>query len=57
MDKDGGSIDGQSTLLADVAKYYYDKDLSTKPDRSHNAAICNWNLASTICLLSPHRMA
>lgn len=32
VDKDGGTIDGTTTLLADVAKFYYDKDLSTKPN-------------------------
>ncbi len=32
VDKDGGVIASQNTLLADVAKFYYDKDLSTKPN-------------------------
>ncbi len=32
-DQDGGSLsNGENTLLADVAKYYYDKDLSSKPN-------------------------
>ena len=32
MDKDNGSILGTKILLADVAKYYYDKDLSPMAD-------------------------
>lgn len=33
VDHDGGSLtNGENTLLADVAKFYYDKDLSTKPN-------------------------
>ncbi|MDZ4731561.1 MAG: PilC/PilY family type IV pilus protein [Xanthomonadales bacterium] len=33
VDGDGGSLsDGENTLLADVSKYYYDKDLSDKPN-------------------------
>jgi type IV pilus assembly protein PilY1 len=29
-DGDGGSIGGENTLLADVSKYYYDRDLATQ---------------------------
>jgi type IV pilus assembly protein PilY1 len=32
VDGDNGSINGTKILLADVAKYYYDRDLSSMPD-------------------------
>ncbi len=32
VDKDNGSINSTKILLADVAKYYYDKDLSSMPN-------------------------